>query len=65
VKVDKDLNIKIHTINLVEEKVGNILEHIGTRRLKQVDLCEFQDWSTELLKGMPDLHKENLSKQTK
>jgi hypothetical protein len=27
----KDLNIKPHTQNLIEEKVGNILEYIGTR----------------------------------
>jgi hypothetical protein len=25
----KDLNIKPDTLNLIEEKVGNILEHIG------------------------------------
>jgi hypothetical protein len=27
----KDLNIKPDTLNLIEEKMGNILEHIGTR----------------------------------
>jgi hypothetical protein len=26
----KDLNIKLDTLNLIEEKVGNSLEHIGT-----------------------------------
>jgi hypothetical protein len=26
----KDLNIKLDTLNLIEEKVGNTLEHIGT-----------------------------------
>ena len=26
----KDLNIKPDTLNLIEEKVGNSLEHIGT-----------------------------------
>lgn len=27
----KDLNIKLDTLNLIEEKAGNSLEHIGTR----------------------------------
>jgi hypothetical protein len=26
----KDLNLKLDTLNLIDEKVGNILEHIGT-----------------------------------
>jgi hypothetical protein len=26
----KNLNIKLDTLNLIEEKVGNSLEHIGT-----------------------------------
>ena len=30
VQMDQDLNIKAATLNLIEEKVGNILEHIGT-----------------------------------
>ena len=29
-KCIKDLNIKSDTVNLIEEKVGNSLEHIGT-----------------------------------
>jgi hypothetical protein len=26
----KDLNIKLNTLHLIENKAGNILEHIGT-----------------------------------
>jgi hypothetical protein len=28
--VDKDLNIKSYTLNLIEEKLGNNFEHVGT-----------------------------------
>ena len=28
--MDQDLDIKPHTLNIIEHKVGNILEHIGT-----------------------------------
>lgn len=28
----KDLNVRLDTLNLMEEEVGNILEHVGTRK---------------------------------
>ena len=64
--MDKDLNIKIHTLYLIEKKVGNILKHIGTRRQRLVDLCEFQvSLVYRTLMGTLELHKESVTKQTK
>jgi hypothetical protein len=33
----KDLNIKPDTLDLIEEKVGNSLEHIGTGRISLIE----------------------------
>ena len=37
----------------------------STRRQRQIDLCEFKTWSTELVPGQPGLHRETLSQNNK
>ena len=48
----KDLNIKATTLNLIEEKVGSTLEHIGTG-----------DHFLDITPALPTLRKNNRQHQ--